>query len=65
MELAAHNADHSQLLLGTGYSVGDSVLYFWKDGKRTLLYGKPLDERAEGEKVPLNGLVQPVFSPKW
>ncbi|NTU56287.1 MAG: S9 family peptidase, partial [Anaerolineales bacterium] len=62
--VGAHNADHSQLLLGTGYSVGDSVLYFWKDGKRTLLYGKPLDERAEGEKVPLNGIGSAVFSPK-
>ncbi len=61
--VAAHNKDHSKLLLGTGYTVGDSVLYFWNRGKRKLLYGKPLEERAEGESVPLNGLGSAVFSP--
>ena len=61
--VAAHSADHKKLLLGTGYTVGDSVLYLWRNGKRKLLYGKPLEDRAEGEKVQLNGLGSTVFSP--
>ncbi|MCI0610135.1 MAG: prolyl oligopeptidase family serine peptidase, partial [Anaerolineae bacterium] len=51
------------LLLGTGYTVGDSVLYLWSGGKNKVLYGKPLEERSEGESVPLNGLGSSVFSP--
>jgi len=58
-----HSADHSKLLLGTGYSVGDSVLYLSLKGKRTLLYGKPLEDRKPGEQIPLNGLGNAVFSP--
>lgn len=61
--VAAHSQDHKKLLLGTGYTVGDSVLYLWQGGKQKLLYGKPLEERAEGEMVPLNGLGASVFSP--
>jgi len=59
----ARSKDHKKLLLGTGYTVGDAVLYFWQDGKRKLLYGKPLEDRAEGEKVALNGLGAAAFSP--
>lgn len=61
--VGAHNKDHKKLLLGTGYTVGDSVLFLWQAGKRKLLYGKPLDERAAGEKVPLNGIGTALFSP--
>jgi len=61
--VADHNADHGKLLLGTGYTVGDSVLYLWNDGKRKLLYGKAMEDRAKGEQVPLNGLGSAVFSP--
>ncbi|MBM4427249.1 MAG: S9 family peptidase [Chloroflexi bacterium] len=58
-----HSADHSRLLIGTGYSVGDSVLYLWNKGKMTLLYGKPMEKRKPGEQVSLNGLGSSVFSP--
>ncbi|MBI5944157.1 MAG: S9 family peptidase [Chloroflexi bacterium] len=61
--VSAYSSRHSKLLLGTGYSVGDSVLYLSVDGKRTLLYGKPLEKRKPGEQVPLNGLGNAVFSP--
>jgi len=61
--VAAHSRDHKKLLLGTGYTVGDGVLYLWQRGKRKLVYGKPLEDRAEGEKVPLNGLGAALFSP--
>ena len=60
---AAHTPDHSNLLLITGYTVGDNVLYHWKKGKKTILYGKPLEDRASGESVPLTGLGSAVFSP--
>jgi acetyl esterase/lipase len=59
----AHSADHNQLLLASGYTTGDSVLYLWSKNKMKLLYGKPIEERAEGEDVPLNGLGSMVFSP--
>jgi len=61
--VAAHNKDHTKLLLGTGYSVGDGVLCLWEKGKRKTIYGKLLEDRAEGEAVPLNGLGSTVFSP--
>jgi pimeloyl-ACP methyl ester carboxylesterase len=60
---AAHSQDHSRLLLETGYTVGDDVLYLWAKGKRKLLYGKPLEERTEGEQVPLNGIITAAFAP--
>ncbi len=54
---AAINDDHTQAILIDGYTVGDQVLYLWKqgDGEAELLYGTPLEERAEGQKVPLLG----------
>lgn len=61
--IADHSKDHKKLLLGTGYTVGDSVLNLWQKGKQKLLYGKPLEDRAEGEDVPLNGLGSSEFSP--
>lgn len=61
--VAARSKDHKKLVLGTGYTVGDGVLYFWENGKQKLLYGKPLEARAEGENVPLNGLGSAEFSP--
>jgi len=61
--VSAYRANHKKLLLGTGYTVGDSVLYLWQNGKQRLLYGKPLEARAEGENVPLNGLGYSEFSP--
>jgi dipeptidyl aminopeptidase/acylaminoacyl peptidase len=50
-------------LFGTGYSVGDVVLNLFEKGKLKLLYGKPIEDRNEGENVPLNGIATGVFSP--
>jgi pimeloyl-ACP methyl ester carboxylesterase len=58
----AHNSDHSKVLLTDGYTVGDSILYLIEGKKRTVLYGKPLEKRKEGETVPLNGLGAAVFT---
>ena len=59
--LGDHSRDHNKLLLGSGYSVGDGVLCLWNKGKMETLYGKLMEERAEGEEVPLNGLGSSVF----
>jgi len=51
---AAMNEDYSKVVLVEGYMVGDTVAYLWERGKDLkLLYGKPLDQREEGEDVPL------------
>lgn len=52
----APSEDHSRILLTEGYSAGDNVLWLLENSKRTLLFGKPLDQRTEGEIVPPNGL---------
>jgi pimeloyl-ACP methyl ester carboxylesterase len=64
MGVGDHSKDHRKLLVGTGYTVGDNVLYFWNKGKLQLLYGSPLEERNPGQTVPLNGLGSTVFSPR-
>jgi pimeloyl-ACP methyl ester carboxylesterase len=59
---AAHNADHSRVLLADSYTLGDSVLYLLEGKKQTILYGKPLEKRQAEETVPLNGLGAAVFT---
>src|SRR2546425_1229373 len=51
------SSDHSTVILADGYTAGDVVLYYWKEGMTTrkLLYGVPLDQR-DGEQVPLTGI---------
>ncbi len=55
--------DHTRLFLSDSYTAGDSVLYLQADGKKILLYGKPLEERAEGEGVLPNGLIAAAWTP--
>ena len=52
------NEDYSKLIMVEGYSPGDNVVYLWEKGKEDLelIYGKPLAEREEGERVPANGI---------
>lgn len=59
----AHNASHSKALLVESYTVGDNALYLAAGGKLSLLYGKRLEDRAEGEEAPLNGISAAAFSP--
>ncbi|MCX6067079.1 MAG: prolyl oligopeptidase family serine peptidase [Chloroflexi bacterium] len=58
----AHSADHSQVLLSDGYTVGDSVLTLLNGKKKTVLFGTPLEKRKKGETVPLNGLGAAVLT---
>lgn len=61
--IGAASPDHRRLLMSEGYTVGDGVLYLLEDGQKTTLYGKPLEQRAPGEQVALNGLGAAEFSP--
>ena len=58
-----YSRDHNRILLATGYTTGDNVLYLWSKNKLKVLYGKPLEERTEGEQVALNGLGSAAFAP--
>ncbi len=55
--------DHTRLFLADGYTAGDTVLYVLEKDKKSLLYGKPLEERKEGEVVQPNGLGAVEFTP--
>ncbi len=52
------NDDNSMAILTDGYTIGDQVLYLWKvsTGKAELLFGTPLEDRTEGQEVPLNAI---------
>lgn len=58
----AYSADHQQVLITDGYTVGDNVLFLLQGKKKTILYGKPLEKRKKGEQVPLNGLGATAFT---
>lgn len=58
-----HSADHNQVLISDGYTQGDNVLFMLKSGKKNLLFGKPLEDRAKDEVVTLNGLRSASYSP--
>ena len=46
------------------YTIGDSVLRAWTaEGGLRRLYGVPLDDRAEGQVVPLSGFSYAAFTP--
>ena len=51
-----HNKNHTRVLIGEGYTIGDNVLFLLEGKKKQILFGKPLSKRKEGEQVPLNGL---------
>lgn len=56
------NEDHSKLLIGEGYTVGDNVLFLLEGKKKKVIYGTPLDQRKEGQQVKLNGLGSSAFT---
>jgi pimeloyl-ACP methyl ester carboxylesterase len=59
------NATHTRVIMKDGYSVGDITLYQWQAGwfDRKLLYGLPLEERVQGQNVPLNSINNIFFTP--
>ncbi len=56
------NEDHTRVFISDGYTIGDNVLYVWENGDKRLYYGKPLEERKEGEVVPSNGINTAEFT---
>jgi pimeloyl-ACP methyl ester carboxylesterase len=54
--------DHSKIFIADTYTMGDSILYLLENGQKSLLLGKPLDQRQSGETVPLNGLGAAEFT---
>lgn len=56
--------DRSRVLLGEGYTMGDSVIYQWQaeHSEKQLLFGIPIDQRKPGEQVPLNGLTDAKYT---
>ncbi len=57
------SADHSQIVFNEGYSVGDSTLYWLKDGQQQVLYGTPLAQRAPGQAYPPAAISNIFFTP--
>ncbi len=59
------DADYAQIVLGDGYTTGDHVLYLWTRAapERRLLFGVPLEQRVEGQSVPLNSIARTCFTP--
>jgi len=62
---ATHSQDHQMTILVDGYTMGDNVLYLWKknEKQKRLLYGVPLEERQEGQEIPINGIIDGHLTP--
>jgi pimeloyl-ACP methyl ester carboxylesterase len=57
--------DQAQASVLEGYTVGDTVISLWRKGEPgvKLLYGTPLEQRAEGQIVPLTSFGAGSFTP--
>jgi pimeloyl-ACP methyl ester carboxylesterase len=53
--------DHRQLILSEGYTAGDNILYWHKDGDMRLLYGLPLADRVPGQSYPPGAFFSAFF----
>lgn len=56
----AHTDDYATIILADQYTFGDMTLFRWQrdQGERSVLFGKPLEQRAADEQVPPNGIGQ-------
>ncbi len=63
--IAAASANHARAIILEGYTPGDVVLFEWtrQRGERRPLYGTPMEQRAEGQDVPLSGLMAGQYTP--
>jgi pimeloyl-ACP methyl ester carboxylesterase len=53
---AAWSPDHTRVVLGDGYTIGDVVLYEPDGaGGRRILFGTPIEDREPGTEHPLTG----------
>jgi pimeloyl-ACP methyl ester carboxylesterase len=62
---ATHSQDHQMAILVDSYTVGDNVFYLWKKNEQQnrLLYGVPIEERQEGQEIPINGIIGGHLTP--
>lgn len=62
--VAGNSPDHKQAIITDGYTPGDNVLYHWtaRSGQRKLFYGVPMEDRKQGEQVPVNAIGQCWFT---
>lgn len=62
-EVAGVNAQHTKVGIIESFTFGDHVLRLWQAGQQELklLYGTALEDRNEGETIPLNGLATIEF----
>jgi len=60
---AGANDDDSRVVIIDGYTVGDTVVFLWdaNANQANLLYGTPIEEREEGQHVPLTGFGAAFF----
>ncbi len=63
--VACATSDYNAAIKIDFYSGGDEVMYLQRAGsdERELLYGKPMEAREPGEKVELNSINDPYFTP--
>jgi pimeloyl-ACP methyl ester carboxylesterase len=62
--IAGVNDTNSRAVLSEGYTVGDTSLRVWnkRDHEVDVLYGVPLEDRAEGQQVPLTSFGSSSFT---
>lgn len=53
--------DHRQLILSEGYTAGDNVLFWHKDGERRRLHGTPLKDRVPGREYAVPAFFSAFF----
>ena len=55
--MSAWNDDLTEMVFVDSYTMGDSVLFHWREnGGVSHLYGTPIETRIEGAEVALNGI---------
>jgi pimeloyl-ACP methyl ester carboxylesterase len=56
---SAQSDDHSQVVVTEGYGAGDMAVFLWEKDKaeKRLLLGTPMQQREEGHKTPLLGII--------
>jgi pimeloyl-ACP methyl ester carboxylesterase len=61
----ANSSEHDRTILVDSYTLGDHVVYLWQENEQQnrRLYGTPLEERQEGQELPINGIMDGRFTP--
>ena len=54
----SHDANFATMLLVDSNTVGDQVLYLWRNGERSVLFGIPMEDRPDSAEM-LNGIRTP------